>query len=124
MTRKVFFTITAVALFIYGLVALLIPVQFIGVYGSTLDKVGAFVCRYWGSAFLGMAVIMWFARAGEAFQLIRGILLGGLVATVTGFLVGLADAILGDHNAMIWTTVILYAIFAAGFLYFYLKKSN
>ncbi len=124
MTRKAFFTISAIALFIFGLMALLIPVQYIGAYGSMLDTVGAFVCRYWGSAFLGMAVILWFAREGEAFKLIRGILLGGLVTTATGFLVALADAILGDHNALIWTSVILYAIFAAGFLYFYLKKSN
>lgn len=124
MTRKAFFTISAIALFIFGLMALLIPVQYFGAYGSSLDTVGAFVCRYWGSAFLGMAVILWFAREGEAFKLIRGILLGGLVTTATGFLVALADAILGDHNALIWTSVILYAIFAAGFLYFYLKKSN
>jgi len=124
MTRKAFFTISAIALFIFGLMALLIPVQYIGAYGSSLDTVGAFVCRYWGSAFLGMAVILWFAREGEAFKLIRGILLGGLVTTATGFLVALADAIWGDHNVMIWTSVILYAAFAIGFLYYLLKKEK
>lgn len=124
MTRKLFFTIAAIAVLVYGLLALLIPVQFIQIYASKLDSVGAFVTRYWGSAFLGLAVIFWFARSGEAFDLIKGILIGGLVATSIGFLVGLADAIWGNHNAMIWTTVILYAAFAIGFLYFLLKKEK
>jgi len=124
MTRKLFFTITSIAVLVYGLVALLIPVQFIQIYASKLDSVGAFICRYWGSAFLGLAVIFWYARLGEAFQLIKGILIGGLVATGIGFLVALADAIWGDHNVMIWTSVILYAAFAIGFLYYLLKKEK
>jgi len=124
MTRKLFFIIGTVVLLIFGLAFLLLPVMTMKLYGDTLDQAAAFPFRYWGSAFIGLAIIFWFARTSDSYALMKGILLGGLVTTATGFLVGVADAIWGGHNALIYLTPVLYALFTIGFIYFLVKKED
>jgi len=103
MNHKTLFTASSIVLLIFGLVWLLIPDVGLGLYGlSPIDVSTGFVTRYWGSAFLGMSVLQWLSRKATADNIaVRAIIIGGLVLSLTGLIVGLADAFLGTTNAVI-----------------------
>ena len=114
--------IAAIVAFLFGLSFILIPVQTMAMYGVTLDISGQFLGRYLGSAFLGVAVLTWFARNSKEGEAFRAILLGDFVLALTGFVVALFDAFTGIGNALVWSTVVIYLLLGAGFGYFYFKK--
>ena len=122
MKLNIFMIITAIIAALFGLAFLLVPVQTMSMYGVTLDIPGQYLGRYLGSAFLGLAAIMWFARNAKADSTLRAILLGGFAVTLTGFVVALFDKFLGVGNAVVWSTVVIYLLLAIGFGYFYFGK--
>ncbi len=122
MKLNTFLAIAAIVAFLFGLAFILVPVQTMSMYGVTLDISGQFLGRYLGSAFLGVAVLTWFARNAKEEVALRAILLGNLVLTLTGFVVALLDVFTGVGNALVWSTVVIYLLLGAGFGYFYFKK--
>ena len=119
MKLNTFMTIAAIVAFLFGLSFILMPVQTMSMYGVTLDASGEFLGRYLGSAFLGIAVLTWFARNSQEN---KAILLGNFVLTATGFVVALFDVFTGVGNSLVWSTVVIYLLLGLGFGYFYFKK--
>ena len=122
MKLNTFMAIAAIVAFLFGLSFILMPVQTMSMYGVTLDITGQFVGRYLGSAFIGVAVLTWFARNTKGNGALRAILLGSFVLSLTGFVVALFDKFTGVGNALVWSTVVIYLLLGAGFGYFYFKK--
>jgi hypothetical protein len=114
--------IAAIVAFLFGLSFILMPVQTMAMYGVTLDISGQFLGRYLGSAFLGVAVLTWFARNAKDDGALRAILLGNTLLAVTGFVVALLDVFTGVGNTLVWSTVVIYLLLTAGFGYFYFEK--
>ena len=124
MKLNIFMSIAAIAAFLFGLAFLLVPVQTMSMYGVTLDISGQSVGRYLGSAFLGIAVLTWFARnTSPKDAAMRAIILGNFILCFTGFVASLFDVFYGPGNNMVWSTVILYLFLAMGFGYFQFGKS-
>lgn len=124
MKLNTFMSIAAVVAFLFGLAFLLAPVQTMSVYGVTLDISGQYLGRYLGSAFLGIAVLTWFARnAKPQEEGSRAIILGDFILCITGLVVALFDKFYGAGNNMVWSTVIIYLLLAVGFGYFQFGKS-
>ena len=125
MKFSTFMSIVAVVALLFGLSFLLMPVQTMAMYGTNLDVSGQYVARYFGSAFLGLAVILWMAKSGKPKEgAVKGIVLGGFVTTLTGFVASLFDKFYGVGNSMVWLTVVLYFLFAVGFGYYQFGKSS
>ena len=122
MKLNTFMAIAAIVAFLFGLSFILMPVQTMSMYGVTLDITGQFVGRYLGSAFIGVAVLTWFARNTKENGALRAILLGAFVLSLTGLVVALFDVFTGIGNALVWSTVVIYLLLGAGFGYFYFKK--
>ena len=125
MSHKLLFTCGAVVLAIFGLLWLVIPATGLAIFGHTVASydLGSIIARYWGSAFLGVAVILWLARNSQADSTsVRAIILGGLVMSVTGLYCGIIDMLFGSPSAMIWLTIVLYALFSVWFAVVALKK--
>ncbi len=122
MSRNLFMSIAAIVAFLFGLAFLLMPVQTMSMYGVDLDISGQFLGRYLGSAFLGIAILTWFSRDSDESKALRAILLGGFILTLTGLVVGVFDATTGIGNSMVWSTVVIYLLLAAGYGYFYFVK--
>jgi len=125
MTHKLLFTCGAVVLLVFGLLWLVIPATGLQIFGHTAGvyDLGSIIARYWGSAFLGLALILWMGRNGQADSIgVRAILYGGLVMSVTGLYCGIIDMLFGGPGAMIWLTIVLYALFSVWFLLVALKK--
>ena len=123
MKFSTFMSIAGVVAFIFGVAFMLIPKQTLSAYGVALDTAGEYITRYWGSAFIGIACITWFARfANPKSQGTRAIILGGFILCVTGFVVALFDTFYGVTNNLIWSTVVIYFLLGVGFGYYQFRN--
>ena len=124
MRLNTFMSIAAVVAFLFGLSFLLAPVQTLSMYGVTLDVSGHYLARYLGCAFLGFAVLTWFARnANLKDETMKAILLGEFTLCITSFVASLFDKFYGVGNNLVWSTVIIYLLLAVGFGYFRFSKT-
>ncbi len=123
MKIRTFGTIAAIVAFVFALGFLLIPDTVMGFYGIDLNESERFVCRYFRSALLGLSVTWWVSRKArnlnEAMIAVMG---GALCVSVTGFVVGLWDALFGPANNLTWINPVIYLLLSLGFLYFYIKR--
>ena len=114
--------IAAVIAFVFGLSFILIPVQTMEMYGITLDVGGQWVGRYLGSAFIGIAVLNWFAKNAAKNGTMRAIILADFAVSITGLIVAVLDQLYGAGNALQWSTVLIYLFLTLGFGYFQFVK--
>jgi hypothetical protein len=87
-------TVTAVGSLLFGLAYLLAPASVASLYGITLDPSSQYP-RYFGSALLGFAAILWLGRKVTSGPALRAILVGGFVASITGLVVAVFQALNG-----------------------------
>jgi flagellar biosynthesis protein FliQ len=107
-------TVTAIGSLLFGLAYLLVPASVASLYGITLDPSGQYA-RFFGSALLGFAAILWLGRKVTSGPALRAILVGSLVASITGLVVAVFQALNGTGNALVWSTVIIYLLLSLGF---------
>ena len=122
MKLGTFMAIAAVIAFVFGLAFILVPVQTMAMYGVTLDESGLWLGRFLGSAFIGIAVVSWFARNAAQNGAMRAIVLGFFVLSITGLIVAVLDGLYGSGNALVWSTVVIYLFLSLGFGYFQFTK--
>ena len=122
MKLSTFMAIASVLALVFGLAFILVPAQTMALYGGTLDAVGQWIGRYLGSAFLGVAVLTWFARNAPEGGALRAIVLGNFVLSATGLVVAVLDGLYGSGNALVWSTVAIYLFLTLGFGYFQFAK--
>lgn len=123
MKIRTFGLIAAIVAFLFALGFLLIPDTVMGFYGIDLNESERFICRYFGSALLGLSVTWWVSRkARNLDEAMIAVMMGALCVSVTGFLVGLWDALFGPANNLTWINPVIYLLLSLGFLYFYLKR--
>jgi hypothetical protein len=107
-------TVTAIGSLLFGLAYLLVPAGVASLYGITLDPSSQYA-RFFGSALLGFAAILWLGRKVTSGPALRAILVGSLVASITGLVVAVFQALNGTGNALVWSTVIIYLLLSLGF---------
>jgi hypothetical protein len=114
-------TVAAIGSLLFGLAYLLSPGSLLALYGMTLDPSSQWVARLFGSALLGYAAVLWFARKVPSGLALRAILVGAFVASLTGLVVAILELPLGSGNAMIWPTALIYFLLSLGFGDFVLR---
>lgn len=125
LKHKTLFIAGAILLFLYGLLWFVIPSVGLNMHGhvTTPTDLASVIARYWGSAFLGVGVILWLARNGEEDSFgVRAIIWGGLVMCFTGLVAAIIDRMVTDANALLWLSIVLYALFSVWFAIFAFKK--
>jgi hypothetical protein len=108
-------TVAAAGAFLFGLAFLLVPTSLLSLYGVTLDPSSEYLARYFGSALLGLAAVNWIGRSLKSGPGLRAILVGGLVATITGLAVSIFELLRGVDNMFIWSTLVIYLLLSLGF---------
>ena len=101
-----------------GLAALLVPAELATVFGVQLNDVGLSQTRLLGAAYLGYAVMVWFAREVRDDIAQRAIALGNVVSWALSLVVTVAGIATGLAGTQSWLLVILEGVFAAGWGYF------
>lgn len=125
MKHKTIYTASAIVLFIFGFLFLIAPVPGLRMYGYDISAadLAPTIARYWGSAFIGLAFILWVARLAQTDSIgVRAINYGGFAVCLSGLVVSILDVIGGGPNALIWLTIALYAVFAVLFGLLLFKK--
>jgi len=123
MKRNVFMLIAGIIALIFGLGFLIIPSQALSLYGVNPDILASFMTRYFGSALVGVGILLLAVRKSETREAaIKGGTLGLLALTVTGLIVAIWDLIAGSSNNFIWVNIAVYGLLSIGFAYYYFKK--
>ena len=118
------FSIDAIVCAIFGLAFVLVPETAMSFYDVTLSPGGALVARLFGKVLLATAVLTWFVRnAGES-EARKAIILSRFVCETAGFIVALLGQLAGAVNALGWSTVAIYLLFALGYGYFQFMKPS
>jgi branched-subunit amino acid ABC-type transport system permease component len=107
-------TVTAIGSLLFGLAYLLIPASLASLYGIPLDSSDLYP-RYFGSALIGFAAVLWLARKVPSGPALRAVLVGGFVASILGLLVAVFQALDPIGNTLEWSTVLIYFLLALGF---------
>jgi len=107
-------TVTAIGSLLFGLAYLLVPNSLASLYGLTLDPSSQYP-RAFGSALLGFAAVLWLSRKVTTGPALRAILVGSFVASLTGLIVALIQALDPAGNALEWSTVVIYFLLSLGF---------
>ncbi len=118
MKLSTLLAIVGVVASLFGIAFVLAPAQLLAQYGITADRYTIFMSRFFGSALLNVGLLVWFARNVVDPLARRAIVVAGLVADFIGFIVALEAQMQGVANALGWSTVLIYALFALGFAYF------
>ena len=124
MKLNMFMTIVAVAAGLFGLGFIFSPEQILSFYGAAPNESANYMAQLFGAALLGIAVILWLCKDAEDSPVRQAILLGLFVVEGVGFVVTLITQLGGGINALGWSTVIMYLLFALGFGYFRFIKST
>jgi hypothetical protein len=117
MQQSPFFVVVAVVSALFGLGFLLIPDQLASWYGATTNDLASMMGRFFGSALIAVAIIVFMARDLGASPALTGVLWGGLVLSVIDALLTLWGTAAGVFDALGWVTVIIDVLLAAGFAY-------
>ncbi|HEY3310423.1 MAG TPA: hypothetical protein VGK00_02175 [Anaerolineales bacterium] len=121
MKYKTFMIIYSVVGLLFGLSFFLAPAWTEASYGVNLDAGGQLMARFMGSAYLGLAVIIWLVRNIISPELRRPVLAGMLVASTLGLVLGIYDRIMGIENALAWSTVLIFLLMSIGSGYYTFK---
>ena len=113
-----FLSIVGVVSVLFGIGFVAVPAEVLAQYGVAADAPTILMSRYFGAALIQIGLLVWLARH-IIDSLARGaIVLSGLIGAVIGFLVALNGQMHAVANALGWSTVVIYALFALGFAYF------
>ena len=118
MKLSTFLSIVGVVAILFGIGFVAAPAEVLAQYGIAADRYTAFISRFFGVALINVGLVAWLARGIVDTLGRRSIVLAGLIGNVLGFLVALEGQINGLANALGWSTVLIYGLFAIGFAYF------
>ena len=124
MKLNALFIITGICALFFGLLAVLIPGSFYAFYGGELSDTGKNASQLQGAAYLGYAMLLFFATRAKDLIARRAIIIGALTHCLIGTIVSLKVQIEGVVNTWGWSTVIIFLLLTLGYLYFLLKKST
>ena len=124
MKLSTLFTLNAIVSTMFGLTFVFVPETAMSFYGATLSPGGALIARLFGAVLLGVAVLTWFVRnAGES-EARKAVIISRFFCETFGFIVALFGQLAGAVNALGWSTVAIYLVFALGYGYFQFMKPS
>jgi hypothetical protein len=118
MKLSTYLSIVGVVAILFGIGFVAAPAEVLAQYGIAADRYTAFISRFFGVALINVGLVAWLARGIVDTLGRRSIVLAGLIGNVLGFLVALEGQINGLANALGWSTVLIYGLFAIGFACF------
>jgi hypothetical protein len=118
MNVKMLLAIASVITVLYGIAFLLIPKTVDAQFGITPDAATILANRFLGAALLALGVIGWIVRVTTDRTALRGLLIGLSAGSAVGVLVAIWGIIRGITNAMGWSTVVIFGLLLAGYVYY------
>ena len=118
------FIINGILGLFFGFLIVLIPGGFYAFYGGELTAFGKEAAQLQGAAYLGFAMLLFFACKASDAKGRRAIVIGLLVHFIIGFIVSLKGQLAGIGNAWGWSTIAIFGLLSLGYLYFLVKGAE
>ncbi|HYF59081.1 MAG TPA: hypothetical protein VEA81_09005 [Burkholderiaceae bacterium] len=116
MSLRTVLSVAAVLAVLFGLSFLFVPVPTLALYDvGTVSPRHAYAAQWFGAALVSLGVLDWAARDVTDPVGRRAVVLGNLVHAAIGVVLGLLGVLQGTVGAFGWSTVVIYALLAAGF---------
>jgi hypothetical protein len=122
MSLNALLVVNTVVSAVFGIALVLVPGQVVTLYGVEESAILKYTGQLLGAAFLGFAVLSWSARNAAESEARRAIVLAFFIGDLVGFAVALIGQLGEVVNAVGWSTVGIYLLFAVGFGYFQFAK--
>ncbi len=124
MKLKNWMSAAGVICLVFGIGFVILPVTLLSFYGISTERGGILMTRLFGGAFIPLGLLLWFNRNTTEPTTQRAFAIALFVGNVIGVIVSLMSQLSGTANALGWSTVALYLIFALGFGYFLMPRSS
>ena len=122
MTIRNFFIISAIIIFLSGLVSILSPQLMFDAWGTASNQAGLIITQLSGALEVGFGVILWISRNEEVSNARKAIALSGFITYSLFFFIMLFN-ISSELSATVWANIAVYLLLALGFgLFTFLKK--
>jgi len=121
MKLNTLFIITGILGLFFGLLTVLMPGPFYSFYGGELSDHGKNVAQLQGAAYLGYAILFFFATKAKDLVARRAIVIGFFVHAIIGLAVSIKWQLLGILNVWGWSTIVIFAFLSFFYLYFLIK---
>ena len=120
MNLNTLFTINIPVAGLFGLGFIFAPERMLAPYGISADQAAysAMMARFFGAANFGYALLFWFMRGTAASDARTAVVKATALGFGVGCLVSIFTQVSGEMGPLGWSTVALYAIFAAAYGYF------
>jgi hypothetical protein len=124
MSIKTLMIITAIVALVFGILFVIIPGQFLSLYGTSPDAPTKYIGQLFGAALLGFALLTWSAKNAGDSEARKAIVLTLFVSDGIGFIVALIGQLNNVMNQLGWSTVVIYLLLTLGWGYFQFSKSS
>jgi hypothetical protein len=116
-----FLLINSVVGLVFGLGFVLGPAPLLSQYGVQTDAAGIVMSRFFGAALIQLGVLLYIGHTTGDRVALRAMVVAGLVGSLAGLAVALMAQLTHVVNSLGWSTVVLYALFTAGYATFATK---
>lgn len=114
---------------INALIAILLGLGFLAVPGRILDQLGVdeyaatkLISQFFGTAMLGLGLLLWFAKDVTEANLQKGMGIALLVGAAAGLIITVLGTTSGILRANGWITMVVYAILGMAYAYLVFLK--
>jgi hypothetical protein len=127
MNYRFMFALNSVVALLFGLGFLFLPTRVLGLFGTETFVSTLLVARLFGTAMLGLGLVLWFAKDVTDTAVQKGMGIALLVSAVTALIVTLFGTF--ASNAVIrtngWVVMVVYVIIGLGYGYLlFLKRES
>ena len=124
MNYRIMFLINAFIAILLGLSFLVVPGRILGQFGVDEYAATLLISQFFGTAMLGLGLLLWFAKDVADANLQKGMGIALLVGTVAGLLITVMGTTSGVLRTNWWIAMVVYAILGGAYAYLLFQKPN
>jgi hypothetical protein len=124
MNYRIMFALNSIVAFLFGLGFLFFPARALALFGTETFVSTVLLARLFGTAMLGLGLVLWFAKEVTDLSMQKGMGIALLVCAVTGLVVTFlgtfaSHAVIRTNG---WAVMLVYLIFGLGYGYLLFPK--
>jgi hypothetical protein len=124
MNYRIMFLINAFIAVLLGLGFLAVPDRVLDQFGMDGYAATKLISQFFGTAMLGLGLLLWFAKDVTETNLQKGMGIALLVGAVAGLAITVLGATSGVLRTNWWMAIVIYALFGAAYTYLVFLKPN
>ena len=122
MNYRIMFLINALIAILLGLAFLVMPSRVLGQFGVDEYAATKLISQFFGTAMLGLGLLLWFAKDVTEENLQKGMGIALLVGAAAGLVITVMGKTSGILRSNWWIALVLYALLGVAYAYLVFVK--